>query len=437
MLKVFTEIGKLCDAHRLNKSENYLIGVSGGSDSIGLMMAMFFQGYNIEVAHVNYGLRGAESDAEMDYVKTLCKNNEIVFHSKQFETTEISKSLNKGIQETARILRYEWFEELRQTRGLDFILVAHHKEDQAHSILLNIIRGTGILGLRGMLFQNGKIKRPFLEISKNDILEFLKTYNLEYLSDSSNDKNDYSRNLLRNEVIPLLKKINPQVEQHVLNLSKIVEQDLVQTDLPEWYKSVQKEDFGIWDIDYLFYEKNNESIFGKSLLGRLGFRWEQIQGASTNPNTGKSWIKNNVTIHKTNQGIFLEKNPSNSFQEFNWEISDSLEEIETDWGKFALTDKEPVNNLFSLPIYSQQKIIIRSREAGDTMKPEGLQGKNKKVKEILIDRKIPNFIKTRIPMVLQNETIIWIPGVKRAYPLNQSIRSWLVWIPNFPWEKFL
>jgi tRNA(Ile)-lysidine synthase len=203
----------------LDKDDKVLVAISGGPDSVALLKVLKTLHYKIEAAHVNYQLREEESFEDELFVLNFCESNNIPIKIIRFDTEKIATQEKTGIQNIARILRYNWFEEICNKESFNKIVTAHHMDDHLESILLNISRGTGINGLKGIHIKQGKIVRPFLFTNKNEILAYLKNTNTEYRNDSSNNKNKYKRNFLRNEIVPNFKELNNQVLEHVYELS--------------------------------------------------------------------------------------------------------------------------------------------------------------------------------------------------------------------------
>ena len=205
-IKEYIEHNRLFD-----KSDKLLVALSGGADSVALLHLLIELGYICEAAHCNFQLRGEESERDMQFVIDLCNFLHIPLHLKRFETTHHAQSKHISIEMAARELRYEWFEKVRNETNARCIAVAHHKDDQAETVLLNLIRGTGINGLTGMRPINGAIVRPFLAVSRAEIISYLDHKQFNYITDSTNLVDDYTRNKLRLNIIPLLTEINPSV----------------------------------------------------------------------------------------------------------------------------------------------------------------------------------------------------------------------------------
>ena len=208
----------------MNKSQLYLVALSGGADSVALLLALKKLGYNIEAAHCNFHLRGEESDRDEDFCKNLCRELDIKLHLAHFDTQTNASLHGISIEMAARNLRYNYFEALLKDINASAVCVAHHKDDSAETLLLNLIRGTGIEGLTGIKSKNNRIVRPFLCVRRNEIINYLEQRNQSFVTDSSNLVNDVQRNKIRLDVMPLLQTINPLVVEHLNQTGEYVEE---------------------------------------------------------------------------------------------------------------------------------------------------------------------------------------------------------------------
>ena len=188
----------------LEHGDKVLVAISGGADSVALLVALRKLGYTCEAIHCNFHLRGEESNRDEQFTKELCDRLGVTLHTVHFDTKAYAHERGISIEMAAREQRYAAFEEHRTATGAKAIAVAHHRDDSAETMLLNLIRGTGIKGLRGIRPRNGYIVRPLLCVGRNDILDYLKWREEEYVTDSSNLTCDYTRNRIRLEVIPLM-----------------------------------------------------------------------------------------------------------------------------------------------------------------------------------------------------------------------------------------
>lgn len=188
--------------------QKIIVAVSGGKDSMALLHFLQHNNFNIIAAHCNFNLRNTESDADALFVKKYCKENEIPYLEMVFNTADIAKNKALSVQETARQLRYDWFEKIRKEQSAVAVATAHHLDDNIETVLFKLTKGTGLKGIRGMKAKSNNIVRPFLQTPLSDILAYIKNNNVQYREDSSNKSNKYDRNKLRQEVTPVLKEIN-------------------------------------------------------------------------------------------------------------------------------------------------------------------------------------------------------------------------------------
>ena len=193
------------------KHSKFLIALSGGVDSMVLANLFLKNNLSFSVAHCNFNLRTKESDDDEKFIFDWSTENEIDCYISKFNTTDYCKKNKFGIQEGARNLRYEWFNELKNLHDFDYIVTAHHLDDQIETYLINSMRGSGLNGLIGITEKTESLLRPLLKILKNDILVYAKSNNIDFREDSSNSKNDYFRNMIRNLIIPQFKKFDDNV----------------------------------------------------------------------------------------------------------------------------------------------------------------------------------------------------------------------------------
>ena len=211
------------------KEKNILVGLSGGADSVCLLfMLKTFKdegklgNTQIIAAHLNHGIRGDEAVRDEDFVKGFCKRMSVKLFSKTLDIPGLAKESGEGEEETGRKLRYGFFREVLESEGGGIIATAHHKNDLAETVLLNISRGTGLTGLAGIRARQGDVVRPLICLTRREIEGFNENYGLEYVTDSTNQQDIYTRNYLRNRVIPLIEaNVNPGFTEHIYRLSDI------------------------------------------------------------------------------------------------------------------------------------------------------------------------------------------------------------------------
>lgn len=222
--KFISRVGAFASAHCLFvRDGKYIVALSGGADSVALLLAMCSMAaewqIEVEAAHCNFRLRGDESDRDENFCKALCAAHGVPLHLIHFDTREYASLHHVSIEMAARRLRYDYFERLRHDIGADGICVAHHRDDSVETVLLNLVRGTGIRGLRGIQPRNGRILRPMLSVSRSEIVGFLDSLGQPYVTDSTNLVPDVKRNKIRLQLMPLLQQLNPNVAQSIFETS--------------------------------------------------------------------------------------------------------------------------------------------------------------------------------------------------------------------------
>jgi len=205
--------------HLQNKSfsaNSFLLAISGGIDSMVLLDLFRNSTVKFQVAHCNFQLRGEDALGDEQFVKEYCQHNKIPFYTIRFDVEAYQKTGNYSVEMACRNLRYNWFDELMDKNELDYLVTAHHLDDNVETFLINLSRGTGLKGLTGMQLFNGKIFRPLLEFTKDDLLSYAKENNINWREDYTNKTDDYTRNKIRHHILPVLKEIHPLFNDNFL-----------------------------------------------------------------------------------------------------------------------------------------------------------------------------------------------------------------------------
>ena len=236
---MWSKVGDYIKKHKLlNANDLYLVALSGGADSVALLLLLKEAGYNVHAAHCNFHLRGAESDRDEAFCVELCQQLGVELHRAHFDTREYAELHKVSIEMAARELRYKWFDQLRQDMGAAGICVAHHRDDSVETVLLNLVRGTGLRGLTGIQPRNGFILRPFLCVSRAEIEAFLSGRGQKYVTDSTNLEADVLRNKVRLQVLPLLCELNPAVSENIQRTAEnLVEAQKILDAISDNYKN--------------------------------------------------------------------------------------------------------------------------------------------------------------------------------------------------------
>ena len=401
------KIAKYIDnEHLLSKEDKVIIALSGGADSVALLHVMHSLGYKCEAAHCNFHLRGEESNRDETFVHELCKSMQIPLHIIHFETEKYAIENKISIEMAARELRYQWFEEIKKESAANVIAVAHHQDDSVETLLLNLIRGTGLSGLLGIRPQNKDIIRPLLCVNRQDIIEYLGSIGQNYVTDSTNLEDEYIRKKIRLNLIPLMEEINPSVKKNIIATSNYLNEiELIYNNEIENGKQRVLTKEGIRISDLLKEPAPNALLF--EILHPLGFNSAQIQNILSlllKGQTGKQLIsKDGWRIIKDRNMLLIQ--PKENLEETPFQLIRE-ELIHT---KDFIIPREKNIACFDADKLEDTEFTIRKWRKGDTFVPFGMKGQ-KKISDYLTDRKLSLIQKERQYVLCQRDKIIWVIG---------------------------
>ena len=398
----------------LNESK-LLIAVSGGIDSVVLVHLLNKLNYDISLAHCNFNLRGLESDNDEAFVINLAEDLGLEVFIQNFDTDNYAKQHKLSIQMAARELRYQWFEELRCQLDYNYILTAHHSDDNLETFLINLSRGTGLEGLSGIPVVNDAIVRPLLSFSRFDIETYAELNNIEWREDVSNVSVKYLRNKIRHEVIPILKGINPQLLQNFnktishLNESLDIIDDRV-NEVSDEIISVKEDaiQFNISKIKAL----NNPRAYLYELLKDYGFtEWDDVF-LLLDAQSGKQLLCENWRLVKDRDSLLLSRRVSSVNQNVN--ISSLEHPIQIISGVLFFEEVNEISTLDLDSIYVDKDLlklplIVRTKRDGDSFIPFGMEG-SKKLSKFCKDEKLSLIDKEKIELLCSDEDIVWVIG---------------------------
>jgi len=401
------------------EGKKIFIAVSGGLDSM-VMLHLFQQlPYDIAVLHCNFQLRGLESFGDQDFIQNYCDQNEIPLFSTQFDTEAFAKDYKLSTQIAARELRYSWFYELLETENFDYILTAHHADDNLETFIINLTRGTGLDGLTGIPEQNDKVIRPLLPFSREEILKYAEENNIEWREDSSNATNKYLRNKIRHDLVPILKEINPnflnafQKSQSYLQESK----EMVEDASIMIYQQVAKEagDDIHFDLNQLKKLPNYRSYLYQ-WLNEFGFvAWNDIYDL-VESQSGKQVFAAEFRLLKNRDTLILspilEEDEKEEFKidenvtDVNFPLKlklSQVDDITIDSNKSIFVDAEKI----------QFPLILRKWNEGDVFHPLGMKGQSKKVSKFFKDEKLSLIEKGKMWLLFSDNQIVWVVGMRQ------------------------
>ncbi|SNT37634.1 tRNA(Ile)-lysidine synthase [Ekhidna lutea] len=398
--------------HLIEKDEKVLLAVSGGLDSMVMAKLFMDEGISVSLAHCNFGLRGDESDADEAFVMKWADDHHINCFVKAFD-------LGSGsIQLEARNARYQWFNELAVEYQLNKIATAHHLNDSLETVILNLSRGTGIKGVSGIPIKNERIIRPLLFSSKQDLHNYAMDVGLEWREDSSNNKSDYDRNLIRHEVIPELEKLNISL---ISTFSKTAERlnyadDLIQRRVDEIKSKFLLEKSGSYELRLDWISGESDVLILAEIASVFGANYATSKEIfEARGKSGKSFPVENWLITMDRESIFIDKDHSlqlksvkvnNTGEYLIGDLSFEISRVESD---------QVVFNNSEIAFFDAEKIsfplVIRSWKEGDKFQPLGMTGK-KRISDLLIDEKVPITRKNKVLVVESDNQIAWVVGYR-------------------------
>ena len=402
----------------MQEGEKTLIALSGGADSVALLVALQKLGYECEAMHCNFHLRGEESMRDEEFVRTLCEKRGVKLIVADFDTEKYAAEKGISIEMAARELRYEAFEKHRKEIGAKSIAVAHHRDDSAETMLLNLIRGTGIKGLHGIQPRNGHIVRPLLCVGRNDIMEYLEKRGEGYVTDSTNLETDFTRNKIRLQIMPLLQEINPSIATTLAQTAeRISEVEKIYTKATE--EGVERVKKGnIIDIRLLKKEPSPQALLHE-IVQPLGFNSAQTNDIlqATDAESGRTFESNEWRIVKDRTTLIIA--PKASSQTLVTIPGDGC--LKTPHGTLICATKEyngiieRKKEIATIDLDKvQQPLTLRNKREGDRFTPFGMRG-SKLVSDYLTDRKTSLLEKEQQLVVTDaTERILWVVGERLA-----------------------
>jgi tRNA(Ile)-lysidine synthase len=403
----------------ITKNHKLLVAFSGGMDSVCLLHLLHQNGFQFSAAHVNYGLRGDESKRDELFAIDFCNSLDCPIFTYIVNDVSTLKAKGINLQQKAREIRYDWFQELKTKYSFDFILTAHHANDNAETVLLNIIRGTGINGLVGIAESRDDIKRPLLTFYREHIRYYLQAHNLSFVDDSSNASNDYNRNFLRHEVFPLLEKVNIQTIKHINDLSTLSSvyhyayNQLINEFIKHHVKQLSIDELTI-NIESLSISAAYLQYILHSVLSPYEFNAEQCKNMvrvlpipagnqfySDTYLATTSYNQIHISPKVNDKVVQLPQSISQLPFYFNNELfSIIIEEV-------AYADIGEINlpGILYCSCVSLNQLSLAVHENGDKFKPFGMRS-HKKISDYLIDKKVPLHHKKLIYKLTSNNNII-------------------------------
>ncbi|WP_347173540.1 tRNA lysidine(34) synthetase TilS [Polaribacter uvawellassae] len=401
------------------KEKKLLIAISGGVDSVVLTHLFHQLNFDISLAHCNFNLRGKESDKDEEFVKKLGKQLNVKTFSIRFETETYAKENQLSTQVAARNLRYNWFQKLINKHHFDYVLTAHHADDNLETFLINLTRGSGLEGLTGIPEVNNHIVRPFLIFSRDEIEIYAAENNIKWRKDKSNASTKYLRNKIRHQIVPILKEINPtllnsfqKTTEHLQESQYLIDESIF--DFKNKVVTISENGTQKIDISQI-QETTNPKAYVYQLLKEFGFtEWNDVTHLLS-AQSGKEVLSKTHRLLKDRGFLLLSEMKENN-KNLEYKITENTLEItiplHLTFKKTTEISSENKNVIFIDLEKVTYPLILRKWQHGDYFYPKGMQGK-KKVSKYFKDEKFSLLEKENTWLLCSNDTVLWIVGYRQ------------------------
>lgn len=419
----------------LEESCPVLVGLSGGADSIALLTLLVKLGYSCIAAHCNFHLRGEESVRDERFAEEYAKTLQVPFLKTDFDTEQYAAANHLSIEMAARELRYNWFEEKRSETGAQAIAVAHHRDDSVETVLMNLVRGTGIRGMSGIRPKNGYVVRPLLCVTRKEITAWLDARNISYVTDSTNLSDAYTRNFIRLRVLPLLEDINPSVRTAIARTADhLSAAEAVYMHVVEQAKAEVLDEGNRISIPALMHYPSPAAILYE-LLKAYNFSRTVSEDIYTalEGEPGKQFFSPTHRLVKDRDYLLLssiETKPEQTYvlsgNEEKW-----VGPVELSFNKVVISENFHIRKDKNIAYFDYDKLAfpltLRTWKDGDWFIPFGMKGR-KKLSDYFSDRKFSRFEKERVWLLCSGNDIIWIVGERpdNRYSIGSATKCALI-----------
>ena len=417
----------------------FLLTVSGGKDST--VLAHLFQRFNLDfaIAHCNFHLRDTDSDADMDFVKNLAEKFHKGLFIREFDTFSAQKDSGKSIEMTARDLRYEWFNKISAT--FNYVVTAHHADDNAETILLNLTRGTGLKGMTGIPALNGKFLRPRLPCSSDEILHYAQENRIDFRTDQTNFSEKYQRNKIRLAILPQLQEINPSlIATLTKNIAHFQQQfAFYQREITKKMQSicVKNADSLLISIEKLQNEPD-QSILLYETLKPYGFSSNttaEILTAIDGTNIGQLFFSPTHQLLKDRNLLIIKKIEDSTSHAIIIHDENDLRKAGFEVSRISITEitdfKQDTNSILVDADKLHFPLTIRNWKEGDKFRPFGMRGQQK-LSDFFVNQKVNRFQKSQIKILSSENQIVWVIGLRADDRFKVDERTRECWIIRQP-----
>jgi tRNA(Ile)-lysidine synthase len=417
---VQSQFNQILEDHNFT-NHHYLLAISGGVDSMVLLELFRQTSTRFQVAHCNFQLRGEDSDGDEELVRNYCGKYTIPFHTLRFDVEAYRKTGNYSLEMACRNLRYQWFEEIQIQNHLDFLVTAHHLDDNIETFLINLSRGTGLKGLVGMRIDNGKIIRPLLKFTKVDLIDYAEMNDLDWREDYTNASDDFTRNKIRHHITPVLKELHPKFDQNFLESLNLLNDNalIVENKIKEVKTHLFSGENPI-KIDLIEFKKLQPlSTFIHYLFEEYGFTSSKEVIKFLDSITGSEIKSSSHRLIKDRKNLLLI--PIEEVVENELTIFDDFIKINSVNLKFekSINQDENATEIVDFTKISFPLKLRRVKE-GDFFHPIGMKGQKKLLSKFMKDLKLSKIEKENVWLLCdQNDQIIWVVN----YRLDERFKT--------------
>lgn len=403
--------------HQLLSGEKpVVVGISGGADSVALLHILVSLGYKCIAAHCNFNLRGDESFRDEQFTIDFTKRLQVPLCKISFETNKYAQENRLSVEMAARELRYRWFEELLNTYDADAVAVAHHRDDSVETLLINLTRGSGITGLTGIKPKNGNVVRPLLCVSREDIYAYIENNGLEYVTDSSNSSDIYTRNFIRLKVIPLLEEINPSVKASLARTANhLYDASLIYNHSIEEARKVIIQNNRLSISALLSFPAPATILY--EMLKPYGFSRTVCESIFTvlEKDSGKIFYSSTHRLLKDRSDLLIDVLSGEDNRAYLINLEDDNVDLPVELKPEIVVIKESyqIEKDKKFAYFDFDKLsfplVLRHWQEGDWFVPFGMKGK-KKISDYFSDKKFSLFDKEKTWLLCSGQDVIWIVG---------------------------
>lgn len=430
------KISEYIRKHRLlDDNALVLVALSGGADSVALLLSLKESGYDCIAMHCNFHLRGEESDRDFRFVSDLCKRHGIRLVTTDFDVASYMSAHNVSVEMACRELRYKWFDEKFREYDASAIAVGHHRDDNTETFFLNLMRGSGVRGLASIKPRNKHIVRPLLCVTRHEIESYLESIGESFVTDSTNAQNDFLRNKLRNLVIPCIEREIPEIRNSIANSIDILqdENEFINAAIKEHLAKIVSESDDGWHIDIarLTEVAGWHTVLFRFLTGYDFNKWQcsEIAESITTASVGAKWHSRffSATLGRTHLDVFPQTGESEQ-KEYVFILDENIPDLpihlQTSLVQHSSDFKFERDANVAYFDYSLWKhtLTLRHWRNGDRFQPFGMKG-SKKVSDLFTDLHLSAHEKAKAWLLTDGNEILWVIGLRTSNMYRCDLQS--------------